>query len=122
MSKQIYQKIGVIAALIIAGISLPTSVITFLRPPGTTTVVNNYYYNNTVVETYNNTIIEVYNNTLIYNNTIFEYTNQTKDTIFYITAAYNNYVNRPALQVFKDSISIIDLTSVGWGTSILLAI
>ena len=46
MSRQIYQKYGFIIALIIAGISLPTSIISLTREPTKTT--NNYYntYNN----------------------------------------------------------------------------
>ncbi len=44
MSREIYQKVGLIIALAIAGVSLPTSIILLTREP---TVINyNYYYEN----------------------------------------------------------------------------
>jgi hypothetical protein len=42
MNRQIYQKYGFIIALIIAGISLPTSIISLTREPN---IINNNYYN-----------------------------------------------------------------------------
>ena len=42
MSREIYQKYGIIIALVIAGITLPTSIITFMREPK----INNYYEEN----------------------------------------------------------------------------
>lgn len=56
MSRQIYQKYGFIIALIIAGISLPTSIISLTREPKKTNnnyYTENYYYNQTYYnETY----------------------------------------------------------------------
>ena len=78
-----------VLALVIAGISLPTSIMSIMNKPTTPiTEVNNYYYNNTVIERYNTTIIEQYNTTIVINNTIYEYPNSTmeiyhfKDFIF----------------------------------------
>ena len=66
------KSIGLIFAILVAGISLPTSIKSFMDKPTQITEINNYYYNNTVIETYNNTIIERYNNTIIVwvNNTV----------------------------------------------------
>jgi hypothetical protein len=50
MSREIYQKTGLIIALAIAGIALPTSIVSFMREP---IIINNYeqnynaYYNQT---------------------------------------------------------------------------
>ncbi|MFX0035169.1 MAG: hypothetical protein ACFE9I_05965 [Candidatus Hermodarchaeota archaeon] len=60
-------------ALVITGVSLPTSVISIMsKPTQPITEVNNYYYNNTVIERYNNTIIVWVNNTVVVNETIEE--------------------------------------------------
>jgi hypothetical protein len=67
------KSMGLILAIAIAGVSLPTSIISIMSKPAShITEINNYYYNNTVIETYNNTIIERYNNTIIVivNNTV----------------------------------------------------
>lgn len=67
------KNLSLILALILAGVSLPTSIISFSNKPGIPiTEINNYHYNNTVVETFNNTTIERYNNTIIVivNNTV----------------------------------------------------
>ena len=89
------KNIGLILAIIIAGVSLPTSIISVMNKPriiqetiienhyyNQTLVVNNtiieeYYYNETIIEEYNNTIIEYYNTTTIINNTIIEQYNNT---------------------------------------------
>lgn len=67
------KNVGLILALVIAGVSLPTSIVSMTsKPTIPITEINNYYYNNTVIETYNNTIIERYNNSIIVivNNTV----------------------------------------------------
>jgi len=86
-----------VLALVIAGISLPTSIMSIMNKPTTPiTEVNNYYYNNTVIERFNdtiivnNTIIEYYNTTTIVNNTIIEYYNTT--TILNNTVIINNTI------------------------------
>ena len=56
---------GLILALIIAGVSLPTSIISFTNKPTPITEIHNYYYNTTVIERYNTTIIEEHNTTII---------------------------------------------------------
>ena len=63
------KSIGMIAVLMLACISLPTSIISILRPVETNITENNYYYNTTIIEQYNTTIIEQYNTTTIINNT-----------------------------------------------------
>lgn len=111
MSKQIYQKAGLIIALAIAGFTLPTSIMSMMETPTTpTTVVNNYYYNTTIVEQYNTTIIEQYNttiieqynstiveqynNTIIYNNTVYGFTNQTIEFYHFTNVADGaNFLN-----------------------------
>jgi hypothetical protein len=78
-------KTGVLVlALVIAGVSLPTSIISMTRKPTPPiTEVNNhyyyYYYNNTVIERYNNTIIVWVNNTVVLNQTIVEEDNPIID-------------------------------------------
>ena len=51
MRKKI-KSIGMIAVLMLACISLPTSIISFLRPVETNITENNYYYNETELEIY----------------------------------------------------------------------
>jgi len=119
---------GLILALIIAGVSLPTSIMSIMYKPTTQiTEINNYYYNTTIIEQYNNTIV--------YNNTIFKYTNQTiefyhftniadeayflnlsyditKDSLFLITATYLINTNHPKITMFKDSIGILGIVDI----------
>ena len=74
------KSVGLILAIAIASISLPTSVISMMsKPPSNDTETNNYYYNTTIIEQYNTTIIERYNTTIIeqYNTTIIEQYNTT---------------------------------------------
>lgn len=64
---------GLILAIIIAGVSLPTSIISVMDKPITPiTEVNNYYYNNTVIERYNDTVIVWVNNTVVVNETVVD--------------------------------------------------
>ena len=51
------KSIGLILAIAIAGISLPTRIISFMNKPTQITEINNYYYNNTTT-ILNNTIPE----------------------------------------------------------------
>ena len=51
MNRQNYQQIGVIIALVIAGVSLPTSIISLTREP---TIIIDYFYN--TYNYYNQTI------------------------------------------------------------------
>lgn len=97
MSRQIYQKSGLIAALILAAVSLPIGIIGFTREP---TVVENYYdenyYNYYNQTDYNETtpteermeyplIREDYsfNDTHFYENRTYIY-NMTRDTFLYL--------------------------------------
>ncbi|MFX0105361.1 MAG: hypothetical protein ACFE75_07715 [Candidatus Hodarchaeota archaeon] len=58
------KNISLILAIVIAGISLPTSIVSFMDPPTTPIIeIYNYYYNNTIIEKYNQTIIEQSNYT-----------------------------------------------------------
>jgi len=70
--KENVKNAGLILALIIAGVSLPTSIMSFTNKPTPITEIHNYYYNTTIIEQYNTTIIEQYNTTIIeqYNTTI----------------------------------------------------
>ena len=43
MSREIFQKFGLITALVIASIALPTSIISFTQQPD---IINNYYTEN----------------------------------------------------------------------------
>lgn len=130
------KNVGLILALIIAGVSLPTSIMSFIYKPTTPiTEINNYYYNTTIVEQYNNTIIEQYNTTIVYNNTVYEFSNQslefyhftniadeanflnltydiTKDSLFLIKATYIRNQNHPKLTMFKDSIGIVGIVDI----------
>jgi len=49
------KNVALILALIIAGVSLPTSIVSMMEKPTHITEINNYYYNNTVIEQSNNT-------------------------------------------------------------------
>ena len=91
------KSVGLILAIAIASISLPTSIVSMMGKPSNTTEINNYYYNNTVIETYNNTIIETYNNTIIqtYNNTIIERYNNTIIVIVNNTIIINETIEEP---------------------------
>jgi hypothetical protein len=58
------KNIGLIFAVVISGISLPTSIVSFVDKPTAPIIeIYNYYYNNTIIERYNQTIIEQVNNT-----------------------------------------------------------
>ncbi len=57
------KNVGLILALIIAGVSLPTSIMSFMEKPTCIAEINNYYYNSTIIERYNTTVIEQSNNT-----------------------------------------------------------
>ena len=49
------KNVGLILALVIAGVSLPTSIISIMNKPTTPiTETNNYYYNTTIVTGKNN--------------------------------------------------------------------
>ncbi|KKL22866.1 hypothetical protein LCGC14_2431110 [marine sediment metagenome] len=67
-----FKNVGVVLALIIAGFSLPTSIMSLTSKAATpiTEVDNYYYYNNTVIERFNDTIIVIVNNTVIVNETV----------------------------------------------------
>ena len=130
------KNLGLILALIIAGVSLPTSIMSFTNKPTTPiTEINNYYYNTTIIEQFNTTIVEQYNTTIVYNNTIYEFTNQTlefyhftniadeayflnlsyditKDSLFLITATYLMNTNHPKITIFKDSIGILGIVDI----------
>lgn len=100
------KNIVLILALVIGGISLPTSIISFLRPTESTTIVNEYYYNNT--------IIEKYNNTTIINNTIYDYPNSTIEFYHFedvpdATTFFNKTYN-----ITKDSMLIIAMTVMSY--------
>jgi len=59
------KNISLIFAVVIAGISLPTSIISVMDKPRHVTETYNYYYNTTITEQYNTTIVEQYNTTII---------------------------------------------------------
>ena len=125
------KNVGLILALIIAGVSLPTSIMSFTNRPTTPiTEVNNYYYNTTIIEQYNITIIEQYNNTIVYNNTVYEFTNQTldfyhftnivdtanflnltynitKDSLLLVYETFITYNHNPTMEIYKDSVIVI---------------
>jgi hypothetical protein len=85
MSRENFQKYGLIAALIVAGITLPTSIVSFMREP---TIVNNYEQN------YN----AYYNQTYNYNQTYYgdDDTNYTKllETVEYYNLDQFDYFVR----------------------------
>jgi len=87
------KSIGLILAIAIAGISLPTSIMSFMDKPTHITEINNYYYNNTVIEQYNNRTVEIFHfydipdNTFVINKT---YT-IISDTIIQIGCNYSNF-------------------------------
>ena len=61
------KNISMILAIVIAGISLPTSIVSFIDKPAAPIIeIHNYYYNTTIIERYNQTIIEQSNNTGIH--------------------------------------------------------
>ena len=127
--------IGLILALIIAGVSLPTSIMSFTNKPTTPiTEINNYYYNTTIIEQYNvtiieqynttiieqynttiieqfnTTIVEQYNTTIVYNNTIYEFTNQTLEFYHFTNIADEAYFLNLSYDITKDSLFLITAT------------
>ena len=88
--KENIKNAGLILALIIAGASLPTSIMSFTsRPTTPITEIRNYYYNTTIIEQYNTTIIEQYNTTILVplNHSL----NPTIETIDYYVFDYVKY-------------------------------
>jgi len=94
------KSLGLILAIAIAGITLPTSIMSFMDKPTHITEINNYYYNNTVIEQYNNTILipmnrtveifhfyDIPDNTFVINKTY----NIISDTIIQIGCNYSNF-------------------------------
>ncbi|KKL82792.1 hypothetical protein LCGC14_1981230 [marine sediment metagenome] len=65
ISLQKYQQIGFIIALVIAGVSLPTSIISLTREP---TIINDYFNDAYYNQTYYNQTYNYYNTTTIINN------------------------------------------------------
>jgi len=124
------KSVGLILALIIAGVSLPTSIMSFMEKPTHITEINNYYYNNTVIERYNTTIIERHNITMEYYhfgvvesqswflNITFDITNITI-FIFVISTNSSSLTDSPWMWVYKDSAYIFDYRPTLVGSLIL---
>lgn len=103
-----------VLALVIAGVSLPTSAISFMREPTIivyeNTIVEQYNntiieeYNYTIIEEYNNTIIELYNNTIIYNNTIYDYANQTIELYHFYNIADESFFLNLTYDITNDTL------------------
>ena len=92
MSRQVYQKYGYIVALIIAGIALPTSIVSLTMNP--TPVHHNYYntYNNQTYYYYNQTS-QYYNQTYYGNNkTESDYTKSLERKEYYNYARYDCFI------------------------------
>lgn len=103
------KNISLILAIVIAGVSLPTSIVSIIDKPNKLTTVNNYYnntvneqYNTTIIEQYNNTIIEQYNTTIINNNTI----------IYNNTIINNNTITEPEPYYIQELLNIEDFYSI----------
>ena len=120
MSKQVYQKAGLIIALAIAGFTLPTSIISLMETPTTPTiVVNNYYYNNTIIEQHNSTIIEQYNTTIIeyynetvyINNTIYIPINRTVDYYFCDDVQFQEWFLNITYDITNTTVIFITISS-----------
>lgn len=76
MNRQNYQQIGFIIALVVAGVSLPTSIISLTREP---TIINDYFNDAYYNQTYN-----YYNQTIYgYNETETDYTKPLETTEHY---------------------------------------
>jgi hypothetical protein len=81
MNRQNYQQIGFIIALVIAGVSLPTSIISLTREPNIThDYYNDAYYNQTYYNQtyYNQTYNDAYYNQSYYNQTYNYGNNETE--------------------------------------------
>ena len=75
MSREIYQKVGLILALVIAGVSLPTSLLSFMREP----IINN-----------NQTYYIYYNRTYYVNNeTVNDYSKPLEQKEYYYLSQYD---------------------------------
>lgn len=136
------KNVGLILALIIAGVSLPTSIMSFMDKPTHITEINNYYYNTTIIERYNTTIIERYNTTIIerYNTTMeyyhfgvvesqswffnitFDITNITI-LMFVISTNSSSLDDSPWMWAYKDSAYMLDTRpKVDWSRIVTVGI
>ncbi len=105
------KNIGLILALVIAGVSLPTSIISVMNRPTTPiTEVNNYYYNNTIIERYNETIIEQYNNTIVINNTEYIPINRTIEYYHFAFVQPNDFFFNATFNITFGSVSFVVFT------------
>ncbi len=83
------KNVGLILAIVIAGVSLPTSIISIMNKPTTLiTEVNNYYYNNTIIERYyyNETDSELNIN---YTESTITFLNLTNNPEWFYNISYN---------------------------------
>ena len=117
------KNIGLILALIIAGVSLPASIISFMDKPTHTTEIHNYYYNTTTIEQYNTTIIEEdyygNNETEIFTLPLqmWEFTDVENDEIF-LTVNYTldckNWLYISGNETFGNPLIQLNIYLVNW--------
>ncbi|KKK81048.1 hypothetical protein LCGC14_2817370 [marine sediment metagenome] len=135
MKKMDRKSIGLILAIIIAGISLPTSIVSFMNGPrivhetiienhyyNQTLVVNNtiieeHYYNETIIEQYNNTIIEQYNNTIVINNTVYIPINRTMEYFHFSSVPANEFFFNVTFNLTDTTIVVFTVSSFLVGTN-----
>ncbi len=133
--KENVKSIGLVLAIIIAGVSLPISIGAIINNSKNGTVIVNNYYNNTIIERYNstivinNTIIERYNSTIVINNTIIEQyfsnntviINNTEYLPINRTIEYFHFNSVPANEFFFNStFNLTDTTIVVFTVSSFL--
>jgi hypothetical protein len=127
MNRQNYQQIGFIIALVIAGVSLPTSIISLTREPN---ITNNYfndayynqtYYNQTYYENNQTTVnvVRIAQHSLTNNNfeaIPFDYSEGDKMIAVWdcITNDYVDvyFMNKENFQLFIDGLSFTTVLSV----------
>jgi len=101
------KNVGLILALIIAGVSLPTSIMSLTNKPTTPiTEINNYYYNTTIVEQYNTELIAYpsVRNDFSFNST---YLNETVSYIYNATSNYRLFVHVNKTKDWEPEIDIL---------------
>jgi hypothetical protein len=104
------KNVGLILALVIAGVSLPTSIISVMDKPIIIheTIIENHYYNQTIVV--NNTIIETFNNTITINNTEYLPINRTIEYYHFGSVQPNEFFFNATFNITFGDVNLVIFT------------